>query len=230
MAAGATLTSFCGYGIWGFAAPYFIREFHVELKIAGLALGLITGVGAAIGTLAGGLVTDRAAKRDKRWYVWAPALGIAACMPFLLAGFTAPTFTAAVAILMVSPMLQYVYLGPTFAVTHNMVTPQMRATATALLFLCLNLVGLGLGPTLVGLASDAYAAHAFQALASDAGAFGHACPGGRAPAGSALSAACGVAGAKGVREALLTCAFVQLWAALHYVLAGRSLREDLARA
>ena len=33
---------------------------------------------------------------------------------------------------------QYFYLGPTFAVSHNLVEPRMRATATSLLFLPIN--------------------------------------------------------------------------------------------
>ena len=46
------------------------------------------------------------------------------------------------------------YLGPTFGMTQSLVTPGMRAMASAILLFILNLVGLGLGPVFVGFLSD----------------------------------------------------------------------------
>ncbi len=228
--AGAALASFGGYGIGAFSAPYFIRTFGLSLTQAGFVLGLISGAAAAVGTLGGGLVTDRAAKRDKRWYVWVPAIGLAVAAPMYVVGYQVPDWHWAVAILVVPPMLHYSYLGPSFGVMHNMVTPRMRATATALLFLVINLIGLGLGPTLTGMASDLYAQHRFAVLTGLHGAFAASCPGGRAAAGAAaeIGAACHGASAYGVRWAIVTCAGAYLWAALHYALAARALRRDLA--
>ena len=225
VAAGAALASFGGYGIGAFSAPYFIRTFGLTLTQAGIVLGVISGAAAAVGTLGGGLVTDWAAKRDKRWYAWTPAIGLALAWPMYVLGYQVPDWRLAVAILVVPPMLHYSYLGPSFGVMHNMVTPRMRATATALLFLVINLIGLGLGPTLTGMASDFYASHHFVG-----GAFAATCPGGRAIAGAAVEVgkACREASAFGVRWAIVTCAFAYLWAALHYWLAAKQMRRDLA--
>ena len=52
-------------------------------------------------------------------------------------------------------VLGAMYLGPTFAMTQALVTPAMRATASALLLFVLNLIGLGLGPVFAGALSDA---------------------------------------------------------------------------
>jgi MFS family permease len=46
------------------------------------------------------------------------------------------------------------YLAPCIAATHNMVPPNMRAFASAILLFVLNIIGLGLGPLLIGLISD----------------------------------------------------------------------------
>lgn len=229
VAAGASLTSFASYGIGAFAAPYFIRTFGVSLTQAGLALGLISGVSASIGTLGGGLVTDRLGRSDVRWYAWAPAISLAIAGPLYALGFLAPSWPLAVAILAVPPVFQYVYLGPSFGIMHNMVTPRMRATATALLFLAINFIGLGFGPTLVGLASDLFAARHFMAPAGNSGGFAALCPGGRpAPhAGAALALACRGASAYGVRWAIVGCTAIYLWAAAHYVAAGLRMRQDL---
>ncbi len=229
MAAGASLASFAGYGINAFAAPYFIRTFGLGLAQTGLIFGLVAGFGAAVGVLAGGLITDRAGRGDRRWYAWAPAIGVAMGAPLYATAFQLPSWPAAVATLFVTGAFVFTYLGPSFGVMHNMVAPRMRATATALLFLVINLVGLGLGPTVTGLMSDAYAAHLFHAPGALAGGFGALCPGGRAPAGAAaaLGAACRHASAGGVRWALVSTSAVYLWAALHYLLAARTLRRDL---
>ena len=48
----------------------------------------------------------------------------------------------------------YMYLGPTLSTTHALAAPRMRALASAVLFFIINLIGLGLGPTLVGAVSD----------------------------------------------------------------------------
>ena len=46
------------------------------------------------------------------------------------------------------------YLGPSFAMTQGLVTLRMRAVAAAILLFVLNIIGMGLGPTLVGWLSD----------------------------------------------------------------------------
>ena len=228
----ASLASFGGYGIGAFAAAYFIRAFHLSLTQAGLYLGLIGGVSAALGTLLGGLITDRLGRRDRRWYVWTPAIGLSIAAPLYVLGYLAPSAPLALAILLVPPLAHYTYLGPSYAVMHNMVAPRMRATATALMYLSINLIGLGLGPTLVGLASDRIARAGFVAPAGASGGFADLCPGGVGRPGAlpAIRAACVHASAHGVQWAIVGCTAVFLWAALHYALAGRSLRRDLDQA
>jgi hypothetical protein len=46
------------------------------------------------------------------------------------------------------------YLGPTFSITQALAPLRMRAVASAFLLFLLNLIGLGLGPWFVGIASD----------------------------------------------------------------------------
>jgi len=46
------------------------------------------------------------------------------------------------------------YLGPSFAVTQTLSPVRMRALASALLLFAINIVGLGLGPQMVGALSD----------------------------------------------------------------------------
>jgi MFS family permease len=223
LAAGMTVTSFAGYAMSAFAATYLMRAFHLNVAQAGLIAGLVNGLSAAAGTLLGGLLTDWAGRGDRRWYVWIPALGLVLSAPLYVAAYLQADLRVVLILLIVPGVLHYLYLGPTYAVMHNMVAPRMRATATALLLLVLNLIGLGFGPTLLGLASDIFAHSAF------AGDFAVACPGGMPAKGATESAslACRAASATGLQWAMVVCSTIYVWAAAHYALAGRRLREDM---
>ena len=47
-----------------------------------------------------------------------------------------------------------VYLGPAIAMTHALVKVRMRALASSILLFILNLIGMGLGPQIVGILND----------------------------------------------------------------------------
>ena len=47
------------------------------------------------------------------------------------------------------------YISPTYAMTQGLAAPRMRALASAVILFVLNLVGLGLGPQIVGILNDA---------------------------------------------------------------------------
>jgi predicted MFS family arabinose efflux permease len=215
--AGARIAAFGSYSVIAFSAPFFIRAHGATLSEAGLFLGLTSGVSAGIGTFLSGVMTDRAARRDARWAVWIPAAGLLLAVPLYVIGFLTPTRSAAMLILLVPPALQYLYLGPTMGLMHNLVTPRMRATATALLYLTVNLFGAGFGPPLTGFLSDKLAA------ASYSGAhYAESCR-----VLSAADHACMAASANGVRWALVIATAAFLWSAVHYLIAAKTLRADL---
>lgn len=230
MTAGVTLISFAGYGVNGFAQPYFIREFHLGLATVGLVFGVIGGVSAGLGTLVGGFVTDWAGRHDRRWYALVPGIGSLVAMPFYVAAYLAPSWRMAAVLLMLPGVFSYTYLGPTFGVMHNLVEPRMRATATALLFFVLNFIALGGGPFFTGLMSDVLAQHAFTA--AHLGQFLTVCPGGVGPKGgpAALNALCLATGAHATRWAILATYGFGVWGAIHYFIAAIRIRQDLAAA
>lgn len=213
--AGASIAAFGSYSIISFSAPFFIRAHGASLPEAGLFLGLTSGLSAGVGIFFSGLITDRASRRDARWAVWIPAMGFVLAVPLYIAGFLVPTKSTAMAILLIPPALQYLYLGPTMGLMHNLVTPRMRATTTAILYLAVNLFGMGLGPPVTGFISDT--------IAASMGGSAEHCRG----AAVALSETCRIAGATGVRWALVVSTLAFIWAAVHYLIAARTLRADL---
>jgi hypothetical protein len=102
-----------------------------------------------------------------------------------------------------------------------MVGASMRGTSAWVVSLVLGLVGVGLGPTIVGMLSDFFAQQAFGA-----GDFKALCPGGQALKPE-LAGACSTASAAGVQHAVIAVTLLCLWGALHFLLASRRLREDL---
>lgn len=159
IAFGAGLAAFVGYGSANFSPSYLMRNHGLTIGEVGTLLSLLGGGGGMAGALLGGYLADKLGRRDKRWYLWVPALaGLLAIplgLPFLLSDNT----TLVLCMIPIVVMLQNTYIGPVIAVSHALVPPAMRAFTSAVLFFVLNLIGLGLGPLAVGLLSDAYQAH-----------------------------------------------------------------------
>lgn len=225
LVAGITLASFTGYAMVAFTAAYFVRTHEMSLAQAGLVAGVIGGGAAAVGTLLGGVTTDRLGSGDKRWYTRVPAIGLALAAPLYMLAYLQTNWMMALALLLAPGVLHYTYLGPTYGLVQNMVEPRMRATATALLLLVINLIGLGLGPPLVGLLSDIIAASTVVGR-PDLHAFSLVCG---AQAGGENSAKCAAASAHGLKWALIASMPIFLWASLHYFRASRDIGDDLRR-
>lgn len=192
----AGLYSLSAYGIllW---APTFMRRVH-ELGYAqvGLSLGLAIGVGGAAGTYGVGWLCDKLGARDQRWQVWVPALTGVGLVPFFAVFALAEDPDVAVAAFWIVNLLNAGFAAPTYAITQGLAQLRMRAMASAVVLFVLNLIGLGLGPTIVGMLNDALE-----------------------PTYGELA----------IRYSLLLVIGATLWGAVHSVLAGRTLREDLDR-
>jgi MFS family permease len=226
MVMGVTLVSFAGYGIGQFAPPYFNRAFGLDYAVVGLIFGLVGGFSAGVGTLAGGFLSDRASRWGGAWYALVPAIGVAIAAPLYFLAYTQTDWRVAAAILLLPGIFGYTYLGPTFAVVQNVVETRRRATATAVLFLFLNIIALGGGTLFTGWVSDLMAQNIFHG-----GNFTAACPGGAAPHGAAadLAVRCKAALVGGTRRGILITTIFYVWGSLHYLLASFGLAKELSR-
>ena len=93
-------------------------------------------------------------RRDPRWYVWLPALELAAAVPFVMGFVLLESRIAALLCFIPFHLLASMYLGPMLSTIQNLVVPRMRATASAVNLFVVNLVGLGIGPLLMGFLND----------------------------------------------------------------------------
>lgn len=154
LALAAALNAFAGYSSSNWTASFMIRSHDMTTGELGTWLAMIMGFGGAVGVFCGGLIADRLAPSDRRWYAWLPSLTGFFCVPFMVAVYLVDNAYLALTLSIVPGLLFNVYLGNTIATTHSLVGLRMRATASAILFLILNIIGLGAGPWTVGVLSD----------------------------------------------------------------------------
>src|SRR6202166_3086132 len=152
---GAASDSMMGYGLFFWAPSFLVRSFHLSLLHAGLSFGALVLVGGLIGIWFGGALAARYGEKRRAMYAFIPATAFLATVPFYVAGVLSTTLWLSFAVLLVPTALGLVWLGPVLAAVQHLVPGNMRATASALFLFINNLIGIGLGTTLIGALSDA---------------------------------------------------------------------------
>ena len=161
---GVGFTGIAGYGLGVWSPSFLVRVHNMSLVDAGLYLGLIGVFGGGLGTISSGLLVDRLARRDKRWQLWLPAIGIFLALPTQLAFLLWPAehrlvmgdvdAPFALVFMGLSAVFASFWIAPSYAAVQNLVPQYWRTQASALMLLAINLLGMGLGPLLVGMLSD----------------------------------------------------------------------------
>lgn len=189
----AGLHAFASYGLLTWLPAFLVRSHQMGMAEIGTYLAMVSGIIGGIGTFAGGYICDRFGQNDRRMYVWIPALSLIIFIPLAILSLLSDTKEGALYFYLIPALLSPIYLGPTFSVVQGMSQLRMRAIAAAGLLFVLNLIGMGLGPMLVGVLSDFLKPQL---------------------------------GAEALRYALIVAVAINLWSALHYYLAAKTLRQD----
>jgi predicted MFS family arabinose efflux permease len=153
--AGST-ASFLAYGKTTWATIFFQRTHGLTPGEVGLYFGVVNGVAGALGTWLGGWLADRFGSVNRRHVLSAPAIGMALAVPLQLYAYSAGYWVLGLAVLAIPTMLNSFYYGPTYSSVQGLVPLRARAMASAVMLFCQNLIGLGLGPLLFGMLSDAF--------------------------------------------------------------------------
>lgn len=152
---GCTLVVFVGYGSLYWNGVYFRRVLGLSAAEAGTILALVGGIIGGVGTFTGGWLADRLARRDRRYYVWLTGGVKILLMPAIIVFYLSHDLGIVIGIICITAFFGGFYLPSSFAMTQSLMPPQNRALASALLLFTINIIGLGLGPYVVGIASDA---------------------------------------------------------------------------
>lgn len=153
-------------GAWGSAASYgalawgivfVVRYFDWTPGQVGAVFATLGAATALVATWLGGYLGDRLSRRDPRWLAWMPAIAGILVVPFGAIGAFAPVVLI---VLFTSPteaFLRSLTLAPGYALLQRMTPADARARAAAMQSITATLVGLGLGPLIVGAVSDGLA-------------------------------------------------------------------------
>lgn len=157
LVAGSVLASLVGFGLNAFFAALIMRRFGLPIGEAGLYAGLIASLPASLSIVGGGILADRLAGRVPASYALVPAVCLLLAAPLFALAITRDELVPLLALVGLSTLLQFSYLGMTFGTLQNMMHPRMRATANAFIGIVFGFAG-GLGPLLVGTLSDRFSA------------------------------------------------------------------------
>lgn len=164
LASGAA--NFITYGLSNFATLFLMREKGMALADVAIWYALAVGIGMGAGILISGRLIDRFGAGDKSACATIPAISLFLALPFFLGFAAVESWQLSLALLCVPLFLNSFFLPATVTFVQGEVDPGARVISGALLLLVMNLIGLGLGPTFVGMASDFfrpdYPTHALQ--------------------------------------------------------------------
>jgi MFS family permease len=155
MAFAASSSSLCGYGLATWTPTVLERSFHLGLLERGQFMASVVFIGGCTGVFAGGWLADRLGQRDRGWYAKLPAIAWLITAPTFAAGLMAPSLWLAWPLLLIPNALNILWLGPVITAVQHLVPQRMRSTASASFLLINNLIGLGVGPYLIGAISTA---------------------------------------------------------------------------
>ena len=154
-AGGLTITAVTqgAYAAW---VPAFLIKVHgMGLTEVGIRLGLVLGIAGAIGTFAGGGLSDWLSTRNPRVRLYFPAVVTLLTTPFFALFCLASDAGVALTIYAIGTLISAMHFGPAFGLTQNLARPAMRGFATALVMVATVITGQGVGPLLTGVLSDA---------------------------------------------------------------------------
>ncbi len=154
---GFCLTTYTQFGFGTWAAVFLGRIQHLNTAQIGIYAGTLRGLTSLAGTLGGGYCADWAGRNDVRWKVYVPAIASILAGPGVLLFCFARSLSMCLTGFAVVSMLAPVHVGPLVGVSHSTVKVGMRAFSTSLIYLIAELIGLGVGPFLIGLFDDHYA-------------------------------------------------------------------------
>ena len=164
--AASIIAGMVSYGLTQWLPTFFMRSHDLSQSETGMLIAGVFGILGAIGALVAGKWFDRLSIRGFQYGLWMIAIVPFFSMPFFVLGLLADNLTTAMLLFIVPGFCANFFLGPTLAMVQTLSPVHVRAVTAAIKMLCLNLIGLGLGPLLVGVLSDVLSpSYGEQALA-----------------------------------------------------------------
>jgi len=142
-----------------FWLPFVLnRRFNMSVSKAGLLAGVVIVVGGLIGTLAGGWIADRRARKSPSAHLEVGIAGFVVGAILITIALLAPLnvgpIPVFVPVFLLTVVCLYLYAGPFTAVSQNVVSPALRASAVTMLLFVSHVFGDSHSTFDIGLLSD----------------------------------------------------------------------------
>ena len=148
------LFAFFGYAAIAWTPVYFQRIHLFSSGEIGTFLALSIGLGGGVGTLLGGYLADKLASRNEGWRAWIVCFAVLIYVPTAFLSFSAVDPFSAMLWFLGPAILGSFHVGIIFAVLQSEAPVEMRSVVAAVNLFILNIIGMGLGPLMVGIVSD----------------------------------------------------------------------------
>ena len=152
--AGQTIYTFAMGGLGTWMPTYFVRERGLGVGAAGTIFGALLLVAGFVGTILGGQVGDRLARRFPGAHFSFSGWALIASVPSTLLAILSPSPGVFWPAMFVTLLLSFVNLGPLNAAMVNVLPPDLRSRGIGLHTTTIHLLGDALSPFLIGLVSD----------------------------------------------------------------------------
>lgn len=151
---GIGISGIVTFGALAWNATYVMRAHDLNQAQTGIILALVIGIIGGLGTWYSGVLADRLGMRNPRWRLGIVIVSILAAKPFIIGFLLSENTLVAMMLMSIAVAFAGVFWAPTFAFLHGRVGNEMRPMATAIFLFFYNIVGVGIGPTLIGFVSD----------------------------------------------------------------------------
>ncbi|MDF8335651.1 MFS transporter [Novosphingobium cyanobacteriorum] len=151
-----TLQSSINYGLMAFNPTFMIRTYNISMQETALKFGLLSAAIGIIGPLVWGPLSDGLQRRfpgSGRAGVALFTMGVSPIMSFWV--YTAPTADQFLLRFVPYSFVLTGWMPPLYAIMYDQVLPRMRGLTASLYLLVMTILGMGIGPYVVGLLSDA---------------------------------------------------------------------------
>jgi len=151
-----SLQSVINYGMMAFNPMFLMQTYQLPMRDAALQFGLLSASLGIVGPLVWGPLSDRLNARFPgagRAWVALLAMGISPVMALWV--YHAPSAEAFYWRFVPYSLILTGWMPPLYAIMYDQVLPRMRAVTVSVYLLAMTILGLGMGPYIVGVVSDA---------------------------------------------------------------------------
>lgn len=159
------LHNFNAYAVNAFL-PAFLGRYHgMDLRQANTIAAIVLGAVGVVGLLGGGWAADklRKVRADGRMLLATVSLLVSTPLVYLALDRPKGDLVSFMLLMGSGWMLIYVYYATVYAAIQDVVEPGLRATAMALYFFAMYVLGGSFGTSILGMLSDLYARKAMAA-------------------------------------------------------------------